>query len=134
MIKLPEFIGHNYHSPLLLNISSILREPLVSHRRIRVFAAKGLKCHYCPKTGMYLIVALDIHHSVHVDIYTANFQLMTIDHVIPKCLGGTDDLENLVPACEKCNTKKGSKVNWQRNVNNVLTPYSEEGIVNIING
>lgn len=29
------------------------------------------------------------------------------DHVRPKALGGGDDIENLVPACNRCNTAKG---------------------------
>lgn len=32
---------------------------------------------------------------------------MTVDHVIPKHLGGTDSWENLVCACLSCNNKKG---------------------------
>jgi len=34
---------------------------------------------------------------------------MTIDHVIPKEKGGKDVWENLVCACEECNTKKGNR-------------------------
>lgn len=33
----------------------------------------------------------------------------TVDHVIPQAKGGTDDLENLRPACLPCNTSKGAK-------------------------
>lgn len=32
-----------------------------------------------------------------------------IDHVIPKIKGGSDDFENLVPCCLKCNSMKGVK-------------------------
>ena len=32
---------------------------------------------------------------------------MTVDHVIPKRLGGSDSWENLVCACGRCNNKKG---------------------------
>jgi hypothetical protein len=31
----------------------------------------------------------------------------TIDHVIPKSLGGSDDWENLVAACDLCNVTRG---------------------------
>lgn len=31
-----------------------------------------------------------------------------IDHVTPKCAGGTDDMSNLVAACRPCNNTKGS--------------------------
>ncbi len=33
---------------------------------------------------------------------------LTIDHVIPVALGGTDDPDNLVAACHDCNAGKGS--------------------------
>lgn len=36
----------------------------------------------------------------------------TIDHVIPKSKGGTDDLDNLVPACRDCNSRKGNRLDW----------------------
>ena len=33
-----------------------------------------------------------------------------IDHVIPASKGGTDTLENLVPACKRCNSTKSDNV------------------------
>ena len=33
-----------------------------------------------------------------------------IDHVLPKSLGGTDTLDNLVPACRKCNSTKSNNI------------------------
>ena len=32
---------------------------------------------------------------------------VTIDHVVPKSRGGPESLENLVPACQRCNVAKG---------------------------
>lgn len=32
----------------------------------------------------------------------------TADHIVPKSSGGTDDLENLQPACKNCNSAKGN--------------------------
>ena len=34
---------------------------------------------------------------------------MTIDHIIPKSLGGRTVWENVVSACRACNLKKGNK-------------------------
>ena len=34
---------------------------------------------------------------------------MTVDHIIPKTLGGRDSWENLVCSCAKCNNIKGDK-------------------------
>lgn len=35
---------------------------------------------------------------------------MTLDHVIPRTHGGTDSWDNLVCACDKCNSRKGDKI------------------------
>ncbi|KAG1666407.1 hypothetical protein FOA52_006516 [Chlamydomonas sp. UWO 241] len=34
----------------------------------------------------------------------------TVDHVIPRSKGGTDDPCNLVIACRKCNCQKGDRI------------------------
>jgi 5-methylcytosine-specific restriction endonuclease McrA len=34
---------------------------------------------------------------------------MTVDHIIPKNIGGGDSWENLACACDKCNNKKGGR-------------------------
>ncbi|MCK5606400.1 HNH endonuclease [Candidatus Pacearchaeota archaeon] len=35
--------------------------------------------------------------------------LLTIDHLLPQALGGTNRAKNLVTACRSCNAKKGKK-------------------------
>jgi HNH endonuclease len=47
------------------------------------------------------------------DDYTCRYcraadQPLTVDHVLPTVLGGTDDPSNLVTACRDCNAGKGS--------------------------
>jgi len=32
-----------------------------------------------------------------------------VDHVIPRSRGGSDDIDNLVPACARCNLSKGAR-------------------------
>jgi uncharacterized protein YdaU (DUF1376 family) len=61
-----------------------------SYRRFRtlVMERDGEKCTYCG--------AVDV-----------NLQL---DHIIPQSRGGSDDPENLTPACRTCNTSKGAKM------------------------
>lgn len=121
-ITLPERIGHGYIKPILLNIEDIYKEPLRSHRRLRVFAEKGLKCEYCSRMGIYLIKAEKpvkisktkpkekiVVTEYHIDIYTADFKLMTIDHIVPKCKGGGNNISNLIPSCAECNEEKGGK-------------------------
>lgn len=38
----------------------------------------------------------------------------TIEHIIPKNHGGTDELENLAIACGRCNSEKGLRHDHKR--------------------
>lgn len=108
-VIVPDRIGHRY-KPIRMHDMEQLYSTYLNHRRMMVFANKGLNCQYCEKSGIYLISAVDRFGTIHIDIYTKDFELMTIDHVIPKSKGGLDRLNNLVPSCNRCNTKKGSKL------------------------
>ncbi len=35
---------------------------------------------------------------------------LTVDHVLPRYLGGADSWENMVCACQRCNNKKGDRL------------------------
>ena len=37
-------------------------------------------------------------------------QATSVDHIVPKARGGTDDPSNLQASCKPCNLKKGSRV------------------------
>lgn len=37
------------------------------------------------------------------------WEIMTVDHVIPRSKGGTNDPENLVAACQPCNSLKADR-------------------------
>jgi hypothetical protein len=39
--------------------------------------------------------------------------MLTIDHVVPRSRGGTNDLKNLLTACSSCNGKKANIENKQ---------------------
>lgn len=57
-------------------------------------------CHYCEKPGLIIE-----EHEMNVP----NNIKATIDHVVPISKDGLlFDVSNLVPACGKCNSKKGS--------------------------
>jgi hypothetical protein len=47
---------------------------------------RGCQCHYCEERAT------------------------TLDHIVPKALGGPDRKENLVPACQRCNEAKDSQM------------------------
>lgn len=58
-----------------------------SSRHVQIFQRDGDGCHYCKEL---------------VKFYT-------IDHKVARSKGGTDDLDNLVRSCIRCNALKGSR-------------------------
>ena len=67
-------------------------------RKYKVFQRDGGKCRYCGKRLGWLVrrgQVVDGEHSV------------SIDHIVPRCRGGQNDMENLALACEPCNRRKG---------------------------
>lgn len=76
-------------SPSVLKLRQHVRRPLPQLRLSRrsIFARDDYQCQYCGITGRDL----------------------TIDHVVPKRMGGPATWENLVTCCRRCNSKKGDK-------------------------
>lgn len=109
--RLPKKLrSSGYSQPILLPFS-LLYNKYKSHSRLRVFVNKGLKCVFCDRKGALLIKAIDRGGQWHVDVYTNDLHLMTIDHIVPKSKGGKNNIENLQPCCHECNSKKGCKDN-----------------------
>ena len=77
------------HSPSVVKLRQHVKRPIPQLRLSRrgIFARDGYQCQYCGTTAKEL----------------------TIDHVVPKRLGGGATWENLVCCCRRCNTKKGDK-------------------------
>lgn len=62
------------------------RRPLSVRTRFEVFKRDNFTCRYCGRTSPAVI--------------------LEIDHVVPVCEGGSDDLMNLVASCWECNHGK----------------------------
>lgn len=78
------------------------------HRRLKVFINKGVACvtPNCNHVGTRLIYSLDQQGGKHWDVYTDDAVLMAVDHIVPKCNGGGDELSNLQPMCIVCKSFK----------------------------
>lgn len=79
-----------------------LREHSLADPRTRnaVWGLTGGHCYYCDAA---LIVG---PKQVEFDDYK---NIMHIDHLVPKSLGGPDHIANYVPSCAPCNITKGNK-------------------------
>jgi hypothetical protein len=65
------------------------RKSLTKSRRYAILARDGFQCRYCGAA--------------------ADNTVLVVDHIIPVALGGTNDPENLITACEVCNQGKAAK-------------------------
>jgi 5-methylcytosine-specific restriction endonuclease McrA len=79
------------------------------HDRLKVFYHKGSKCVECGVEGTRLVWSKQHKHDgLHLDVFTTDGLLMTVDHLIPRSVGGRDVMSNFQPMCSICNSKKGS--------------------------
>ena len=76
-------------SPSVVRLRTHIKRPMPQLKLSRrsIFARDNYTCQYCGYRGSDL----------------------TVDHVIPRRLGGPTSWENLVCCCKKCNTKKSDK-------------------------
>ena len=77
--------------PSVIRLHHFVRQPIVptlSFNKKNILKRDAYTCQYCGRNGG---------------------ERMTIDHVIPKSLGGRTVWENVVSACRGCNLKKGNK-------------------------
>lgn len=110
------------------NLSKL--EEYKDHRRLRVFAEKGCTCVECGVVGTILALGKDRGGSLHLDVYTADFYPLTVDHIQPKSKGGSDHIDNLQPMCCLCNWSKG---NGDRPATLGRRKYQNEGDIPIPN-
>lgn len=89
-------------APSVVKMRYHVRRPLPQLRLSRhsVLARDGYTCQYCGVKGKDL----------------------TIDHVIPRWMGGPHTWDNLVACCRKCNLKKGDKTPQQAKMKLRTTP------------
>jgi len=73
----------------LLHFVKLKRRPVVQFTRANIYARDNFTCGYC-----------DVRFEP---------EDLTFDHVIPVAQGGTRGWENIMTACEPCNSKKGAR-------------------------
>ncbi|BAZ14816.1 HNH endonuclease [Calothrix sp. NIES-4071] len=92
---LPE-VGWMVHSPSL-----VLHVP----KHIRLKIASSERTWKVPPVNRREVLKRD-HHTCQ---YCGSSKHLTLDHVIPRSRGGLHTWDNVVTACERCNSKKGDK-------------------------
>lgn len=110
--------------------------PILIHRpRLDVYRLKGCGCVACGRVGNRFHAEIQIgskdliawffdpQHKAfpltHLNLYgveDGRIFMMTADHIKPRSLGGSDEIENLAPMCERCNKLKGNDPDWQNDL------------------
>jgi 5-methylcytosine-specific restriction endonuclease McrA len=115
MVKVKK--GHRYKILEVLSFSEGLKriKNSKSHRLQSLsylIKNKGTKCvnENCDNEGSKFMIGLDRGGGVHIDLYTHDNILMTIDHIIPKSKEGPNHVNNYQLMCCTCNSNKGNKI------------------------
>lgn len=84
-----------------------------NHPKYLFFLKQGLKCRCCKEKVAYVIVTKESNCKsgfYHLSFYLQDDTLLTIDHIVPKSIGGEDDKSNLQALCKRCNHAKGERI------------------------
>ncbi len=96
--------GRVMHIPSVMRLIKLIRtlyKNRVPFTKKNVLVRDGFRCAYCGSEKVPL----------------------TIDHIIPKCRGGTTCFENCVASCKRCNSRKGSSLPSEVNMFLKVKPY-----------
>ena len=97
-------VSRSYPRPSIIRLFNMIKRP---HPEVRLTKREVLRrdnytCQYCAKRTPYL----------------------TVDHVLPRRLGGSHTWDNLVAACPSCNHQKGGRTIEQAQMRLLHSPTS----------
>lgn len=95
-------VSRAYPCPSIIRLAQMIKRPRprVKLNKTEIFRRDHYTCQYCGKRA----------------------PVLTIDHVIPRHLGGAYAWENLVTACSACNHRKGGRTLEQAHMILLKTP------------
>lgn len=71
------------------------------------------ECPWCSLHPRPVLKEVTPHLNLYARDKSGNFILMTQDHILPKCAGGSNSIDNLQTMCSRCNQTKGSMLPGQ---------------------
>lgn len=95
-------VGRAFKYPSVIRLNKYARVPYrqVSLTRANIFRRDKHTCAYC---------------GARTDL--------TIDHILPRSIGGRESWENLITACQSCNAKKGNQTPEQSGMKLRFQPF-----------
>lgn len=98
-------MGKWYKQPSIQVIEFDL-EKFKEHHRMQVFYEQWCKCVNCNRVWSVMVIRTCYDWSKHIDLFTEDWVMMTVDHIIPRCRWWVDHISNYQPMCEPCNQRK----------------------------
>jgi 5-methylcytosine-specific restriction endonuclease McrA len=86
--KVLRSVSQEFAYPSIIRLNRFVNLPFkrVALSRVNIYKRDGYACVYCKSKDN-----------------------LTLDHVVPRSRGGRDAWDNLVTACQRCNTEKGDR-------------------------
>lgn len=109
----PIYAGYqNFVRPLIIRLYNYVKFRVRNIRvnRSRIYRRDGGECVYCGSTKQ-----------------------LTLDHVIPKSKGGSNDWTNLVTCCHNCNVRKADRTPVEANMSMSKRPYEPSLFSDVLN-
>lgn len=86
------------------------------YNRLKITTLEQTACRFCGAIPEYVIKYRDNGGGVHCDPYFIRGRkliMSTVDHILPKSLGGRNTIENYRPLCATCNTNRGNDISLE---------------------
>ena len=107
-------VSRDLPCPSIIRLANMVRRPrpTVKLNKQEIFRRDGYTCQYCGKRP----------------------HKPTLDHVVPRHMGGDHTWENLVTACPSCNHRKGGRTTDQANMRPKKSPVAPPASADYIFG
>ena len=106
------------------------------NKKLKLFYYKGCVCVSCGVEGDHFVNVFE-KTSPHdtfsntLQLVTTNSRFLTMDHIVPKSLSGSDSIENLQAMCNVCNTHKDNlcyHTDYKYNIQNIFSCIEPEDL------
>lgn len=110
LAMVPQDDGNYGQKTAIETHEGIIRVSIAS-KKLMTFK-KSVVCAECSAQGAYFLLIRSpiIKGRASLELFTVDGKLLTRDHIIPKSLGGSNDMSNSQTMCLMCNSKKGSQM------------------------
>ena len=93
---------------------------LANRLRHQIYVRDNYTCQYCGVVAHKILLWNNVNkkgevlkgQGLHADAWVSEGKILTLDHIIPSCFGGTKDPNNLQTLCDTCNGEKDNRIEF----------------------